>query len=313
MSANSSIKSILVAVDLTESSSEVLRSAADLALASGAQLNIVHAHEEPALAVERDLLASQRKVHEKRKGLMDALGADLPRSVAVGTVRVQIGSAADVILAESRETEADVIILGVHRNRGIADRLLGSTAELVLRHAGVPCLLLNGPLQVPTRRIVVPSDLSAAAKRALVAALEWAEAICPSDGDISIAHVLDTSVEVETAPWAEQEIQTDLLTAASEGNREAGTSLPVTPIILRGDDPVRSLLDHAQAVSAGLIVMGTHGDGMLVRALLGSVSSAMVRRSPLPVLLVPRAAVGAAAERTVRSAAAAYRTEPLRL
>ena len=40
-------------------------------------------------------------------------------------------------------------------------------------------------------------------------------------------------------------------------------------------------------LEADLIVMGTHGDTALVRAFLGSVSSALVRRSRLPVMIVP--------------------------
>ena len=51
-----------------------------------------------------------------------------------------------------------------------------------------------------------------------------------------------------------------------------------------------------------MIVMGTHGASMLVRALLGSVSSGMVRLSPLPVMLVPRVSHVKAARAKVRMA-----------
>lgn len=46
------------------------------------------------------------------------------------------------------------------------------------------------------------------------------------------------------------------------------------------------ILAAAKDLGAHMIVMGTHGRGGLSRALLGSVAEAVVRRSPVPVLLV---------------------------
>jgi nucleotide-binding universal stress UspA family protein len=51
--------------------------------------------------------------------------------------------------------------------------------------------------------------------------------------------------------------------------------------------PIReTLLSHAHEVGADLLVMSTHGHGPLKRAWLGSVADAVVRESPVPVLLV---------------------------
>lgn len=48
-----------------------------------------------------------------------------------------------------------------------------------------------------------------------------------------------------------------------------------------------TLLVVATRVEAELIVMGSHGKGALMRALLGSVSEQVLRESPVPVMVVP--------------------------
>ena len=55
--------------------------------------------------------------------------------------------------------------------------------------------------------------------------------------------------------------------------------------VLEGD-PARAVLDLARARQADLIVVGSRGRGMVAGALLGSVSSSIVRDADRPVLVV---------------------------
>ena len=66
---------------------------------------------------------------------------------------------------------------------------------------------------------------------------------------------------------------------------------------------VDALLERAGAISADLIVMTTHGRGPTSRAFLGSVADEMVRRCPIPLVLVrPGATLAAgAAEPALRN------------
>lgn len=56
--------------------------------------------------------------------------------------------------------------------------------------------------------------------------------------------------------------------------------------IARSGDAATVICDVAREQNAGLIVMTTHGRSGVRRALLGSVSDAVLRRSPVPVLIV---------------------------
>lgn len=59
----------------------------------------------------------------------------------------------------------------------------------------------------------------------------------------------------------------------------------------------QAVVDAAERFGADLIVMGTHGRTGLQRVLLGSVAEGVLRRSPVPVVVVPpRAARAARAE-----------------
>ena len=50
---------------------------------------------------------------------------------------------------------------------------------------------------------------------------------------------------------------------------------------------VESTLREADLLEAGLIVVGSHGRGAVYDALIGSFSTGIIRKSKLPVLVVP--------------------------
>jgi len=69
------------------------------------------------------------------------------------------------------------------------------------------------------------------------------------------------------------------------GSLSACWELAITVTLLDGR-AVDTLYDHALASGADLVVMTTHGHGPLARAWMGSVADKLVRRLPMPVLLV---------------------------
>jgi nucleotide-binding universal stress UspA family protein len=62
--------------------------------------------------------------------------------------------------------------------------------------------------------------------------------------------------------------------------------LHVVPIMAMGPT-VAKILDEAERLDAGTIVVGSHGHGGLHHLLLGSVSEGLIRHSPRPVVVVP--------------------------
>jgi nucleotide-binding universal stress UspA family protein len=112
---------VLVAVDL----SETAHAAAELALhmlGADAQVRFVYAHDGRA-----------REVGEPIAAFLGNLPLDgIPWDVAT-----RIGDARAVILAEAKAFGADLLVMGTHGRSKIAQQLLGSVAEAVVRAA--PC------------------------------------------------------------------------------------------------------------------------------------------------------------------------------
>lgn len=86
--------------------------------------------------------------------------------------------------------------------------------------------------------------------------------------------------DVPAGPPAEPE----QLTALVEQLREVDISASAR---VRQGDPASTVLEEAGREGAELIVVGSHGRGLLFDALLGSVSAKILRHTEIPVLVVP--------------------------
>jgi nucleotide-binding universal stress UspA family protein len=136
--------------------------------------------------------------------------------------------------------------------------------------------------------IVVPLDGSAFGKRALPVALALARR---DHAAVRLVHVHEPVVFAGSEPVSDtrlieelrEAMRTDLTALAAQLTREA--ALPVEAEFL--DGPIVPTLEQYLAGRApDLVVMMTHGRGGVRRAWLGSVADGLVRRSPVPVLLL---------------------------
>jgi nucleotide-binding universal stress UspA family protein len=136
-------------------------------------------------------------------------------------------------------------------------------------------------------RILVPTDFSPAADRALDTAIELARVL---GATIVVMH----SYEIPSYAYLEALATPEFMTALEQAARNAlskavlerkGVDVPLVAALYCGV-PYEQILVAVQQHDVGLIVMGTHGRRGLAHALLGSVAEKMVRLSPVPVLTV---------------------------
>ncbi|MCW8844351.1 MAG: universal stress protein [Gammaproteobacteria bacterium] len=129
-------KKILVAIDLTENSGQVIQRAREIADKFKAEIRLLHVVEYvpiepmgealmPAMDIERDLVANAERNLEKI-----AVGNELAlseRSVETGSIKGEIVRVAD-------ENSCDLIVLGSRERHGLAI-LINTTEDTVLHSA----------------------------------------------------------------------------------------------------------------------------------------------------------------------------------
>jgi nucleotide-binding universal stress UspA family protein len=145
-------KHILVPVDGSATSRRGLRAAVDLAKTQRARLVILNvvdampvlASLEGVVAYDPGILAALRKGGEAI--LARAAAEAKTRGVKAKTVLAEniAGRVADVIVRQAKKARADLLVLGTHGRRGLSRMVMGSDAELVVRHAPAPVLLVRG-------------------------------------------------------------------------------------------------------------------------------------------------------------------------
>lgn len=296
-------RSILVASDLGGASDAVVHAAGGLAAALDAELHVLHAFDFPALpyrernpAAEPVTFADQ--LREAERELDAQLERTLPGGVRIGSREVVVFVAHRAIEERTAVVGADLVVIGPHREHPIADAFLGSTADHVVRTLDVPCLIARGDLHLPLRRILVPVDLSESARRALQVAIGWAIRLGGGSADTAAAGTAEVSaIHVVPPVYGGPEplvdpARVDAQLADESAAALVGFDVPdgfaVAREIVCCDAPVPDeIVRVAEDDGSDLVVLATHGYGGLARALIGSVASAVARRAPCPVLLVP--------------------------
>ncbi len=282
------LRTILVASDLTPTSDGAVRTALDLSRASGAGLHVVHV----AAATDDQLAEDGRRADylSRLDIALRSIGAregDFALHIATGKPPSSIGQEADRV-------DADVVILGRPRtNAPVADeRPLGGTAYAVMSRARAPCLAITEPLNLPIRQALVAIDRSESARGALLVALSWVSALragmlAEEHPTLSVLYVDPGDDDAKAAGAVEEK------TIEHELNilrRNAGAWAGVTVLgeTIEGKDPATAIASYARDHGSELVILGTRRPEHREVG-LGSVSASVTTRLAIPVLLVPPA------------------------
>jgi nucleotide-binding universal stress UspA family protein len=279
---------ILLATDGSREADLAAKTAVELAQRTGSELEVAHVFgispwypaypeatdlegvelEDPRLEEGLERISEQRA-----RKVLDA-EAEKVRS-AGGTVaqaHLREGGIAQEIVALAEDIGAGLIVMGSRGLGGIRRALMGSVSDAVVRHAHCPVMVVREePVVFPTK-ILVATDRSREAELAAKTAADLAKS---TNSELHVVHVGFDQARDE----AQNELDTEVGMV-----REAG----VTDVQahLKFGIPARTIVDLAEEVGVGLIVMGSRGRGGVRRALIGSVSSSVVPHAHCPVLVV---------------------------
>ena len=137
-------KRILIAVDDSTPSEWAARAGGELAVALGADLTLLHV-VTLATAVVDDYVTAQRLDAANREAgreLLARMQLHLPAGTEP-TLVAREGAPGDEIVRAARDERSDLIVVGTRGRGRLAQFLLGSTAEWVIRHAPCPVLTVG--------------------------------------------------------------------------------------------------------------------------------------------------------------------------
>ena len=198
--------------------------------------------------------------------------------------------------------DADVIVVGSSHHGPLGRVLLGSVAERLL--SGAPCAVAVAPRGYATRpsdgmgAIAVAFDGSPESRLALLVAEQLAlrlgarlVALMVIEPPTAIPGQFVPLAGLEPVVFTEREEMLErheqaARAALDDAARALGDGLSIERQVLFGD-PAEALLEAADA-DVDLLVLGSRAYGPVRRALLGSVSHAVVRHASCPVLVTPR-------------------------
>ncbi|MCH8543583.1 MAG: universal stress protein [Alcanivorax sp.] len=291
----STIKSIRIATDFSEFADRAARRGALLAGELGlGSASLVHVQDGPGVrrvrallpviaGLERDLTeAAEKALAASVEEVRTATGFTLTPEMGEGSVMDVMIKGAD---------GSTLVVVGGQGSHALQDRMLGTTAERIVRQNTSPTLAVLGAAKESYRTVLVPVDLSAAS----APAVRMARAIAPeaklcllyAHTPIPAAFGSYSVITEHDLSRATGQQEADVRAALEKLRDECGLSADEAEIITAHDYPARMIMEQIGTQAADLVVMGKHGDNRVAEWLIGSVTARVLGKATCDVLVVP--------------------------
>jgi nucleotide-binding universal stress UspA family protein len=287
---------VLAAIDQYDASEAVIKEIAARPWPPNSCIEVLNVLEHAHLwAVSQ----TAEEARQESLGLIHRAVTELRgRGVEATPIMLQ-GDARSVILDRAKETQADLLFVGMNGASGLAKFFLGRVAASVLSHA--PCSveivrIREGKLP-GVRKILLATDGSEFSERA---ARSIAERPWPAGTEIEVFSVVELHLGAAQAlfepPYTGND-QLELQRAQGMKRAEEAVASAVEilsktfpkvsesiSVLLNG--PKSVIIDEAEKWDADLIVVGSHGHRGIERFLLGSVSEGVALHAKCSVEVI---------------------------
>jgi nucleotide-binding universal stress UspA family protein len=276
---------LLLATDLSERSDRAFDRALMLARDNRARLIVLYVIDEalPARLARR----LSKQAHDF---IREQVAVAKIRDQANVEIRIVRGRDYKTIIDQARDGRVHAVVLGTHRTDALIDAFVGATMDRVLRYGPHPVLVVKSKPRSAYRNILVGTDFSTASRRALELALR----LFPR-ARFTLLHVQGKPVPKSLTQrtlrlklWERRHAALiKLAKSMSEnvGDELGYPKLTISPALEEGE-PVLAITRRIESKKHDLVVVGTHGRSGWKKALLGSVTQAVLARSRCDVLAV---------------------------
>ncbi len=295
------IQKILLGTDFSEEAHVALDHALNIGRRVDAEVVLVHACTVPdtgeGRGIEGRMAEHLREILAENRTKLEELRERHAGQGARVSHMVKSGFADNGVVAAADEIDADLIVVGTHGRTGFKRFLLGSVAERVVRTSGRSVLVVRntGSGAGGYKRILVPTDFSVTAERAIETALD----VVAPEGTIVLFNAWQLPGPAVGA-WGPAVTDgpilkplRDELGQVSEQNlaklRDRYSPRHANIEIANIEDaPTHGVQAHMSKAETpyDLVVIGSHGRRGVSRWMLGSVAENVVRYAPCSVLVV---------------------------
>lgn len=279
---------IIVGTSLSEVSSKTLCCLKDLRQAGAKDVILAHAMNiRDVGSLYNQLLKLAEPLLQEQKKILEQLGFSVEVEVLLGFPAFEINRLA-------REKNASLIAVHMTSESLFDDTFVGGVAYEVIQHAELPVLVMkaktaHGQCDLVCEEILThiihPTDFSDNAERAFSYVEQLVESGCKK---VTLLHVqererideylkdrLDEFNRIDQARL--EQLKKRLM---DKGAQDVHIEIPY-------GSTTREILRLVAENAYSMIVMGSQGRGFISEVFLGSVSHNIIRKAPVPVLLVP--------------------------
>lgn len=281
------MKKILAGIDLGPDTEKILAYAALFAGGRNASLTFLYVMDY--LITPPEYLApyfeEEKKVAEEQlRGWKQRLEEVSLKS----TAEFVSGRLHEVFLSAVERLDIDMLVLGFRQHA-----LRRSSSEKLIKGLQMPMLVVRGEKtasatigSVKIRKILCPVDMSENSQKALQAAKELQTAFSST---LDIVHILPTHIIEDRITLSEDKdrARKDIReqTNALFSKFLSDSDVRGTGLIIEGD-PFRQIASFSADNAIDLIVTGARGLSFIQGMLIGSVTDALLKSSPCPVLVI---------------------------
>ena len=284
---------LLLAIDNDDNAPAAIRVTAALAH-RGAEPNVLRSLElmapvPGAGAADTTLTYAQAVLGEQfyedqeriiRNRITEILGKEAPWPVS--TI---VGDPASTIAYEAEQSDADLLVIGIHHHGALSQALGENTATRVMSKVPMPIFGVRPDTSSLPLRIMVATDFGNASWEAAHVA---ANLVNPG-GMVVLAHIGLRSPLVEEGDEGAALVQREGIEHAFEklaNEISSGKSIRVETVTRTGD-PGTELLTLAHQINPDMIATASQRHRLITRLMLGSVSRKLVREGNWSMLITP--------------------------
>ncbi len=276
-------RTILAVIDFSLSSNYAACRAAQVACEHRATLALLHVLQADGNGQGRDapLAAACTQLERLRQRLQQQFGIEVSARATRGDPLRQVVQGA---------RDAQLLVIGSRSRNTLAELLLGTPAERIIRMAKVPALVVKREASGPYQNILAPVALSQEAHALVSAALEFSPV-----ADVEVFHALCLRHEtaLRTAEFPEPVLRRSREWGAERARKAiervieaVGGASRARSSVGYGPAPATALRKE-ESMSPDLVVVGKRQQSLLADFLLGSVTRRLLSRGRADVLVLP--------------------------